>query len=165
MNPVSRFLRRSRFWALMLVVALAWGWAAGLSAQETSETGQVDWQTQHGLGAQVYVESCGGCHTALPPSVMPSDTWRSLLVDPNHYGVQLENLPSGPLLQAAWRFMSDFSRERQQFEPIPYRLSESRYFRALHPDVTFEGTIRATGCVDCHPRANLGDFVSLAAEW
>ena len=33
-----------------------------------------------------------------------------------------DTLPSGPLLQATWRFMNDFSRQRQQFEPLPLSL-------------------------------------------
>ncbi|WP_017327933.1 hypothetical protein [Synechococcus sp. PCC 7336] len=163
MNRFIRRLRRSRLLTVLLLVAIAWGFGWSLGAQETIS--QPDLATRHRLGAEVYVETCGACHTALPPQVMPADTWRSLLQSPNHYGLQLENLPRGPLLQATWAFMRDFSRNRGTTEPIPYRLSNSRFFNALHPDVEFPGEIRATGCITCHPRANLGEFTSLTAAW
>ncbi|MEM8717139.1 MAG: hypothetical protein AAGE92_15435, partial [Cyanobacteria bacterium P01_G01_bin.4] len=139
-----------------------WGWKC--CEQPLYPIVQTEWAEGYQFGAEVYVESCGSCHTALPPEVMPRETWRVLLQSEEHYGVNID-APQGPFLQAAWGFMQDFSRARNQFEEVPYRLDDSRYFRALHPQVEFAETIRPTGCIDCHPRANLGNFVSLSDEW
>ncbi|MEM9568035.1 MAG: hypothetical protein AAF974_06970 [Cyanobacteria bacterium P01_E01_bin.34] len=158
--------RRSRWLAMLLALALAVAVALGLGweLQAEEETNIPEWAVGYQLGAQVYVESCGSCHTALPPEVMPQETWRVLLQSEEHYGVNID-VPQGPFLQAAWGFMQDFSRARNQFEEVPYRLDDSRYFRALHPQVEFAETIRPTGCIDCHPRANVGNFVNLSDEW
>ncbi|MGK7906441.1 MAG: hypothetical protein AB4040_04330 [Synechococcus sp.] len=162
MNHTAGSIRRSRWLAIVLsaIVALGLGW--GLQAQEDNAV--PEWAEGYRFGAQVYVEACGSCHTALPPEVMPRETWRILLQSADHYGVQIEVLQE-PFLPAAWKFLQDFSRPRRDDEQIPYRLKNSRFFNALHPDVEFVETVKPTGCLNCHPRANLGDFVRLANEW
>jgi hypothetical protein len=145
-------------WVFLLAVSIALGWGWQIGAQEGD-------LSKYRVGAQLYVENCGTCHIALPPEVMPTQTWQVLLQDPNHYGAQLQNLPQGVLLEAVWEFMRDFSRAKASTELTPYRLSQSRYFRALHPGVEFPTGIRPTGCIDCHPKANVGDFISLTPKW
>lgn len=140
----------------MLLCALLVAW--GATAQEP------DQETQARLGVDLYWQFCATCHVALPPAVLPVQTWQRLLVDPNHYGQQIQT-PSGPVLQLIWNVMREGSRPLNQNERIPFRLAESRFFRALHPQVEFRDPVRVTGCIDCHPRAGVGDFVSLQPEW
>ncbi len=116
------------------------------------------------LQQQAYVESCGECHLALPAEVMPSETWRSLLQDPDHYGQQI-TLPVGTTLQLSWEYLRSGSRPLIETELVPFRLAESRYFQALHPQVEFPNPIRASSCIDCHPGANQGNFVNLTLNW
>lgn len=129
----------------------------GVSANQHPDPGQVQ-------GANLYRQSCGTCHLALPPEVMPSEAWRQLLQDNSHFGQKI-SLPEGPILQLIWGFMRQNSRPLIEKEETPYRLQESRYFKALHPQVTFATPPRVTSCIDCHPKANLGDFVSLTPKW
>jgi len=144
-----------RFWGLATCAFLvAWG--------ATAQTPDPEAQAQ--LGVDFYWQACATCHVALPPAVLPTQTWQRLLRDPNHYG-QMIQPPTGPILQLIWTVMREGSRPLSEKETIPFRLSESRFFRALHPQVEFRDPIRVTSCIDCHPKANIGDFVSLTPEW
>ncbi|MEN9225360.1 MAG: hypothetical protein Q6L60_11920 [Thermostichus sp. HHBFW_bins_43] len=120
--------------------------------------------SQSQLEQAQYVRSCGGCHVALPAQVLPTETWRRLLQDPNHYGQQIQPLTGVPL-QLAWGYLRPNSRPLMQREQVPYRLADSRYFRALHLQVEFPSPVRVSSCVDCHPRVNQGDFASLSPDW
>lgn len=152
---LSRIRWRKRLVGLALVI-LIWtlgGWVAaqgGLSQRQLEQA--------------AYVRACGSCHIPLPAEVLPRDTWRRLVQDPNHYGQQISPL-TGADLQLAWGYLSADARRLREFEPVPYRLRESRYFLAQHPDVPLPDPVRVTSCIDCHPRVNLGDFVTLAPEW
>lgn len=157
---------RLRRWLvpLLLVFALAWPLHAqdtvpNLPPAERVELDEPNPFLRYQPGAQVYLAACATCHIALPPEVFPSETWRRLLVDVNHYGVQIEVLQE-PFLQMAWEYLRDFSRGRAENEPVPYRIRESRLFRALHPGVTMPADQGVNSCMGCHPRANLGDFLN-----
>ena len=66
----------------------------------TEETGTVDPITpRYQLGKELYLENCASCHVPLPPEVLPSETWRRLLLEPEqHFGQQLKPLIStGPI--------------------------------------------------------------------
>ncbi len=150
--------RRRRVWIwgiLVLVVSLA-GSLAGVQAQQSLTQAQLE-QAQ-------YVRSCGSCHVALPAQVMPTETWRQLLQDPNHYGQQIQPL-SGVPLQLAWGYLRSNSRRLMPQEPVPYRLADSRYFRALHLQVKFPRPVGVNSCGECHPRVSFGDFASLSPDW
>lgn len=140
----------------MVVGSLVWilGW--WVAAQD----GLAPMQAQQGA----YVRACGSCHVALPAEVLPRETWRRLVQDPNHYGQQIRPL-QGAELPLAWAYLAQDSRRLQEFEAVPYRLRESRYFAAQHPGVTLPDPVRVTSCIDCHPHVNLGDFATLAPEW
>ncbi|NJK72705.1 MAG: cytochrome C [Synechococcaceae cyanobacterium SM2_3_60] len=163
---------RLRRWLLpiLLVFALAWllqvqnplqaqGTVPNLPPAERVELDEPNPFLRYQPGAQVYLAACATCHIALPPEVFPSETWRRVLVDINHYGVQIEVLQE-PFLQMAWEYLRDFSRGRAENESVPYRIRESRLFRALHPGVTMPADQGVNSCLGCHPRANLGDFLN-----
>jgi hypothetical protein len=116
------------------------------------------------LGQQLYLKNCATCHIALSPAVLPSQTWRSLLQDTNHYGTTLQPLDSLEV-QIVWQYLRDYSRLLGVEEQIPYRVYQSSYFKALHPRVKFSERVSLTTCISCHPGAGAYDFRSLSAEW
>ena len=116
------------------------------------------------LGQQLYLENCATCHVGLPPAVLPDKTWAEILPDASHYGVQIK--PLEPLsLQIVWRYVSHFSRPLNPDEQIPYRLPQSRYFKALHPKVQFSQPPTVQSCVTCHPAAAQFNYRSLTPQW
>lgn len=162
----------------LLLIILAWSVAMGcLLALATSvqgatpndgtssSVGTVDVvPAQFKLGQELYLENCSTCHIALPPSVFPTQTWKNLLEDSQHYGSQLQPLVDPPRM-LVWRYLSTFSRPILSDEQIPYRLNSSRYFKALHPQVKLPNPAQVSGCITCHPGANNYDFRSLSKEW
>ncbi|MGK7923061.1 MAG: diheme cytochrome C [Trichodesmium sp.] len=120
---------------------------------------------RHQLGLSLYLENCATCHIAVPPQVLPTETWQIILRDSQHYGVQLPSLVDPPR-QLIWNYLQVSSRRKsQQDERIPYRISSSRYFKALHPKVELPQQINIKGCVSCHPKVNNFDFRTLSSEW
>jgi hypothetical protein len=151
--------RRRQFWLvswIALLASLMGSLLAGVQAQQDLTPTQ--------LAQAQYVRSCGTCHVALPAQVLPTETWQRLLQDPNHYGQQIQPL-TGVTFQLAWGYLRPNSRPLRQGEPVPYRLAESRYFRALHLQVDFPTPVRVSGCVDCHPKVEAGDFATLSPNW
>lgn len=117
------------------------------------------------LGQELYLENCASCHVALPPEVMPTETWRRLLLEPEqHYGQKLEPM-TGPSLQIIWGYLQTFSRPQTTKEQTPYRVSESRFFKALHPKVKFPQPVKLGSCVSCHPGAAQYNYRSITPEW
>lgn len=116
------------------------------------------------LGQELYLENCATCHVALPPAVMPTESWRVILTQPTHYGAQITP-PVQPGLQIIWNYISLYSRPLKPDEPVPYRLRSSRYFRALHPDVAFDDRVSVRSCISCHPAAEQFNYRRLAADW
>jgi hypothetical protein len=116
------------------------------------------------LGQELYLDSCKSCHLAIPPAVMPTQTWQALLQDPQHYGVTID-LPQGPEQRILWNYLRNTSRPvANKEERVPYRVAESRYFKALHPKVKFETKAKLTTCISCHPSAQDYNFRKLSAE-
>lgn len=167
-NLVKR--RRSPIWLVLLIslwcLILGWGLAYTTNAQPTTSTvGTVDPVPERfQLGQELYLENCSGCHLALPPAVLPTQTWQQLLQDSQHYGQQLQPLVDPPRL-LVWNYLRTFSRSRTKTEETPYRVNESRYFNALHPQVKLPRPIQISGCVSCHPGATEYNFRRLTPEW
>ncbi|MBD3882910.1 diheme cytochrome C [Phormidium tenue FACHB-886] len=163
---------------------LGWGWSQAALPQPLSQS-QVPAQTaptqaapaqtapvettdpvpeRYQLGQQLYLENCATCHVALPPAVMPTRTWAEIMPDSSHYGVQITPL-SSLSLQVAWQYISTYSRPLNPGEEVPYRLRQSRYFKALHPKVEFSQPITVSSCAACHPAAAQFNYRSLTREW
>jgi Dihaem cytochrome c len=167
----DRKLKRQPFGILLVVLvwSLAMGWllssaTSAISATPTSEVGTVDIvPAQYQLGQQLYVENCSTCHIALPPAVLPSQTWKNLLQDSQHYGAQLQPLVDPPRV-LVWKYLSTFSRTQLKEEETPYRVNSSRYFKALHPKVKLPSPVQIGSCVSCHPSANEFNFRRIKEE-
>lgn len=181
-KPRARSKRNSSVLALCLLillwsVVLGWGLAqasgnnqrlvsqATTPATSQEQIGTVDVIPQgYQLGQKIYLESCGSCHIALPPAAFPTETWQQLLQDPQHYGKQITSLVDPPR-SLVWSYLQTFSRRRAAEEQVPYRIGESRYFRALHPRVKLPQSISSTTCITCHPGAAQYNFRQLTPEW
>lgn len=119
---------------------------------------------EHRLGQELYLENCATCHVGLPPAVMPTESWREILTKPYHYGAQITPLTQ-PSLQIAWNYVSLYSRPLKEGEDVPFRLRSSRYFKVLHPKVSFPEPVTVRSCVTCHPAAAQFNYRSLTPEW
>jgi hypothetical protein len=172
--------RMNRSPAVLLLLLLVWsiclGWGLSLIAGATvkpdivaqapaTELGTVDpVSDRYQLGKELYLENCTSCHVALPPEVLPSETWRRLLLEPEqHYGQKLQPI-IGPSLVLMWNYLGTYSRPEKPDEKLPYRVAESRYFKALHPRVEFSGPARPASCVSCHPAAAQYNYRRLTPE-
>jgi len=160
---------------LVWSILLGGGMAGVLRAAETpqppnSETlvaiGTVDpIPERYQTGLKLYLENCGSCHVALPPEVMPTQTWETLLLEPEqHYGQRLEQIPR-PFIFIVWNYLRTFSRPVGEDEQTPFRVTESQYFKALHPRVDLPPTLTAAGCISCHPGARDYNYRRLTPEW
>lgn len=146
---------------------MGWGLAAITNAQPTpsAEIGTVDVVPErYQLGQELYLENCASCHIAVPPAVLPTQTWQRILQDPQHYGVNIKPLVD-PSRLIVWQYLQVFSRSQTQEEETPYRLQESRYFKALHPQVKLPRPLELSSCASCHPSAADFNFRSLTPEW
>lgn len=185
----KRGKRKNRSPAVLLLLLLVWsiclGWGMAIAlgtpkpiALETTPnpdmvaqaspatTGTVDTvAARYQLGKELYLENCASCHVALPPEVLPTESWRRLLQEPQqHYGQKLPPL-IGPSLLIMWDYLRTYSRPFVTEEPVPYRLSDSRFFKALHPQVDLPQPVRPNSCASCHPGVAQYDYRSLSAEW
>lgn len=161
---------------LLWSVVLGWGLAQATKPSSTPlATGQspttllanIDTvdpvPARYQLGQRLYLENCSTCHVAVPPAVLPSETWRLLLQDPQHYGTQLTPLIDPPRL-LVWEYLLNYSRPLLEGEETPFRLSNSRYFKALHPLVDLPQPARLGTCISCHPGAPEFNYRRLAPE-
>lgn len=117
------------------------------------------------LGQKLYLKNCATCHIAVPPQVLPSETWRNLIQDQSHYGTELEPLrePSRSLI---WSYLRYASRQKSNREErTPYRVDKSQYFRALHPRVELPRPTSLDTCLSCHPAAPNFNFRQLVPDW
>jgi len=115
-------------------------------------------------GQAIYLGTCATCHFGLPPAIMPTQTWQQLLQDPQHYGATLTPLVN-PNLKNVWDYMRAYSRPLTEEEEVPYRIYQSRFFKALHPRVKLPPRAGMGSCISCHPGTQQYDFRSLSAEW
>ncbi len=178
--------RRGRSIVVLLVLLLLWSVCLGLGlaqaatrpataiAQVPGPTqvpgpaqaaiGTVDPVTEGDkVGQDLYLQNCATCHVGLPPAIMPSETWRQLLQESEHYGATLaiNRLDK----QIIWQYLRKFSRPHAADEAVPFRIYQSRYFTALHPRVELPTKAGLGSCISCHPGAGQYDFRSLSAEW
>ena len=111
---------------------------------------------------RIYLNECATCHVALPPAVLPMQAWQILVVDSAHYGLTLNGLTAFEK-QVIVNYLQAYSRPHQSSTLIPFRLSDSDYFQALHPQVTLPQPLNLRTCTSCHYSAttqNYRDIVS-----
>jgi hypothetical protein len=165
--------QKFRPWGLILIIiawSLAMGWllTGGTSTQAANPVdsiGTVDViPAQYELGQELYLENCATCHIGIPPAVLPTQTWRNLLQDEQHYGTIIKPLVD-PQRILVWRYLLTFSRVQLKDEETPYRLNNSRYFKALHPQIKLPRPVQLGSCISCHPSVKDFNFRNLSPEW
>lgn len=112
---------------------------------------------------RIYLSKCATCHVALPPAVLPTQTWQSLVVDPAHYGLTLTDITAFEK-QLIVNYLQAYSRSHQSSNPLPFKLSDSDYFRALHPQVTLPQPLSLHGCTSCHLSATTQNYRDLISD-
>lgn len=114
------------------------------------------------LGKETYLQNCSSCHIPIPPEVLPTATWKEILENPQqHYGKSLPDF-FGLSRQLIWQYLSYSSRDLIKDEVKPSYVSDSRYFKALHPQVELPQPVTNQTCLSCHPGASKLDYRSLA---
>lgn len=160
---ISRATRRTLFFWLTFFASLVLGWNAAVAIEYSQSVDPV--ADSYQIGREIYLKNCSGCHAAIPPEVLPTDTWRKLLQNPQkHYGKKLPELISFDA-RLIWNYLKDFSRPLAQDEPVPMYAYQSRYFKALHPRVELPNPPTELSCQSCHPGAQKFDYRTLAPEW
>jgi hypothetical protein len=149
--------------------SLAWGLNISSFKQDNpsplliSSVDQVPQRYQNGLN--LYLDTCSGCHIALPPEILPMETWQTILENPmDHYGTSVDGLIRLTQL-LIWDYLRTYSRPLNKDEPVPLYAERSRYFKALHPRVDLPDIVSHKTCLVCHPGAERFNFRSLTSEW
>jgi Dihaem cytochrome c len=109
---------------------------------------------------QAYLKRCGSCHVALPPQVLPTETWQVLITDLQHYGTVLPRLAVDQQ-NLIVKYLQAFTYALNPDETTPFKVGRSRYFRVLHPQIELPKPVTLEGCVSCHPGAKQFDYRSL----
>jgi hypothetical protein len=168
---IQTLINRLRSWQYtlflgILIWSLTVGWGVAYALGNSSQGKAIDYVLErYQLGQKIYLENCSSCHIAIPPAVLPSETWRQILQDPQrHYGTQLPALIK-PKILLMWQYLQTYSRPVYGDEAVPYRLQNSRYFKALHPKVDLPENVRPQTCITCHPNASQFDFLTLSPKW
>ena len=147
------FLRPFSFKSLLLgllAFAISSLLGIGLARAVSDPYGMVDpVDDRYAAGYSTYLSQCATCHVALPPAVLPTQTWQTLVIDPAHYGVTLPAITQFDQ-QLMLNYLQVYSRAHQGRESVPYRLEESAYFQALHPNVALPQPLNLGSCVGCH---------------
>ncbi len=179
-NVVTVFLLLFLLWGIVL----GWGMAVALdspplpvssSSPADSESNSLkqgqksldpdNLPSRYQMGQELYLKNCASCHIALPPAVLPTESWRQILLQPDdHYGQKLPKM--NPLdIRIMWSYIRDYSRPLNEGEDKPERVSQSRYFQALHPKVDLPKPIRLNNCASCHTGIAKFNYQSLTEEW
>ena len=140
-----------------LIVLIAGIWLLNTNLAQT--------QNNDSLGREIYLENCSSCHVPIPAQVLPTESWQKILNNPqNHYGVAL---PTSVRVRVGliWAYLEAASRPTNPEETVPVYVTNSRYLKALHPQVELPSPAKHQSCVTCHPSANKLDYRTLSAQW
>lgn len=181
--PQVRRKSRQSVWTLVLLVlgfSSLCGWTLTLSQNSVSEAAQpaavLAQTTTPAIGTvdaipaslqlaqETYLARCATCHIGIPPEVLPSESWKNILEDDNHYGVPW-NPMRNPDLALAWKYTRTLSRPNNPTEDPPYRVARSQYFKILHPKVKFTEPVKIGTCISCHPGVSSFNFRDLTPQW
>jgi hypothetical protein len=117
------------------------------------------------LGQEIYLNNCSSCHIPIAAEVLPTETWKALLSNPDkHYGQSLPKM-FGLNQYLMWQYLSNYSRPLLKDEPMPMYIASSRYFRALHPQVELPKPANSQTCASCHPNLSKLDYRTLSPQW
>lgn len=127
-----------------------------------------------GTPAATYQESCGGCHFAYQPFLLPSGSWEKMLSRlPGHFGGQDVDLDPGTVkviqayLKANAAEHSSTKVARKIMDrlgrSLPERITDVPYLqhkhRKLDPAVFKRQSVGSlANCIACHKTADQGNF-------
>jgi hypothetical protein len=143
---------------LIALVSIIFGWQLEMAIAQNQDN-------NYQIAREVYLENCASCHVPIPAEVLPTETWQQILENPQkHYG---ESLPRmiGLNTRLIWNYLKTFSRPLLPEEPKPEYVTNSRYFKALHPQVDLPQPVTHQSCILCHPGAQRLDYRTLSPEW
>jgi hypothetical protein len=149
--------------------------------------------TDLNLAVETYQTVCGSCHVAIPPQLLPTQRWVEIMENPvQHFGVNLRtprqagrNVPpvTNIDIRLMWDYMQFASRRyREENDPLPTRVADSRFFWAVHPrvaetcrvaaadptaapDISCPDRATVQSCVGCHPAARQFNYAELTPAW
>lgn len=124
---------------------------------------------------KIYVEECGGCHTAFAPGLLPIRSWHKMMDElEDHFGedASLDEPHYFAILKELETLAADGSYADMRMRRIsgaippdakPQRISETAFFRRLHDEVPPEYWKRKpigtpSNCIACHLQANVGRY-------
>lgn len=124
---------------------------------------------------QLYLDTCGGCHLAYPPVLLPSGSWSSLLQgQSDHFGqdLGLDSQDCAALAAYLNAYSANASGTKLARKIIrsldgdtPLRITEVPYIIHKHEDddvprgaFNRKGVGSMANCQACHPGAANGDF-------
>ncbi len=127
------------------------------------------------IDQQFYVEGCGSCHFPYQPGFLPARSWEKIMSSlEDHFGesAELPQEEAEPILNylrenAAGQVNRGFSNKIMATlgnNPAPLRITETRYFRHEHDELTSKmvednpdvGSF--SNCDTCHTQAMQGSF-------
>ncbi len=163
-RPISKFLKKSFFVPVFVLTIVSIVVGSQISAVVGYSLAQVN-LNNYLVGKEVYLQNCSGCHIPIPAEVLPLESWQEILQKPGrHYGTSLPEL-SNLNVRLIWTYLRKSSRPLLERELKPEFITQSRYFKALHPKVNLPQPVTHQSCILCHPGANQLDYISLSSEY
>lgn len=155
------------FLAFTISILLGSGMAAAIDTGRATSTPLKNADTAYGMvdpinsrleaSYRIYLNECATCHVALPPAVLPTQTWQILAVDSAHYGLTLSDITAFEK-QLIVNYLQAYSRPHKSSASTPFRLSNSDYFQALHPQVNLPQPLNLRTCASCHLSATSQNY-------
>ncbi len=160
MRLLPKIFQKYSFISTLIVVIASILIGSQLSQALSYSLVRVD-SNNYQLGQELYVQNCSSCHIPIPAEVLPTDTWQEILEKPGkHYGTSLPKL-SSINIRLIWSYLRTSSRPLLERELQPEFVTQSRYFKALHPKVDLPKPVTHQSCILCHPGASQLDYRTL----
>ena len=161
---LPKILRKYSFVSTLIVVIASIVIGSEISQVLGYSLAQVNTNNSQ-LGQELYLQNCSSCHIPIPAEVLPTETWQEILEKPGkHYGTSLPKLSSIDV-RLIWSYVRASSRPLLEKELKPEFVTQSRYFKALHPKVDLPKPVTHQSCILCHPGAKELDYLSLSSEF
>ncbi len=158
-----KFSSQVRFvekWILLTLIAIFWLLTTQVSLANPDYYAQAG-SNQQNISQDIYLRNCSSCHIPLPAQILPTESWQKILnSSQNHYGVAL---PTSVKVSAnfIWIYLKNNSRPSVVGETLPKYVSNSRYLKALHPNVQLPKPANHNSCQSCHPLAQQLDYFNV----
>ena len=111
-----------------------------------------------------YVEECGACHVAFPPSMLPGASWaRTMAGLSKHFGVDA-SLDAATMQRIDGYLRAEAGTGRRAREAPPEdRITRAGWFVREHRSIdaatwASPAVKQASNCAACHPGAARGDY-------